>query len=142
MIGRRDGRNVKDLNIKWLRGHIGIVVQERALFDCSMAENIRYAKAADATDPEVQQLLEDSVKENCEGLMVKTLEVDAKLTSDSERGRPRCSPRSPILPYFVQLYNKGVMGITKQNFLDSQNARRRLRPPIAKLTTDSEQGRP
>ena len=54
MIGRRDGRNVKDLNIKWLRGHIGIVGQEPALFDCSITENIRYAKA-DATDQEVQE---------------------------------------------------------------------------------------
>ena len=46
------------------------------------------------------------------------------------------------MPYFVQVYNKEEKGITIQNFLDSQNARRRLRPPIAKLTTDSERGRP
>merc|ERR1719150_3237756 len=37
-----------------------------------------FAKSGDPeTMEEVQELLEDSVKENCEGLMVKTLDVDA-----------------------------------------------------------------
>ena len=37
-----------------------------------------FAKSADPdTMEEVQELLEESVKENCEGLMVKTLDVDA-----------------------------------------------------------------
>jgi len=37
-----------------------------------------FAKSADPDSmDQVQELLEDSVKENCEGLMVKTLEVDA-----------------------------------------------------------------
>ena len=54
-----DGRNVKELNIKWLRSHIGIVGQEPALFDCSIAENIRYAKPS-ATDEEIQQACKDA----------------------------------------------------------------------------------
>merc|ERR1712088_1092680 len=38
-----------------------------------------FAKSGDPeTMEEVQELLGDSVKENCEGLMVKTLDVDAK----------------------------------------------------------------
>ena len=37
-----DGRNVKDLNINWLRSQIGIVSQEPVLFDTSIAENIAY----------------------------------------------------------------------------------------------------
>lgn len=49
-----DGNDVKDLNLKWLREHIGVVGQEPALFDCSIAENIRYAKR-DATDDEIQR---------------------------------------------------------------------------------------
>ena len=49
-----DDRNVKDLNVKWLRSHIGVVGQEPALFDCSIEENIRFAKP-DATDVEIQQ---------------------------------------------------------------------------------------
>uniref|UniRef100_A0A3B4BAP2 Uncharacterized protein n=1 Tax=Periophthalmus magnuspinnatus TaxID=409849 RepID=A0A3B4BAP2_9GOBI len=37
-----DERNVKQLNIHWLRSQIGIVSQEPVLFDCSLAENIAY----------------------------------------------------------------------------------------------------
>uniref|UniRef100_A0A8D3DCN0 ABC-type xenobiotic transporter n=1 Tax=Scophthalmus maximus TaxID=52904 RepID=A0A8D3DCN0_SCOMX len=37
-----DSVNVKDLNIHWLRSHIGIVSQEPLLFDCTLAENIAY----------------------------------------------------------------------------------------------------
>ena len=54
-----DGRDIKDLNLRWLRSHIGIVGQEPALFDCSIAENIRYAKLG-ATDQEIQQACKDA----------------------------------------------------------------------------------
>ena len=54
-----DGRNIRDLNIRWLRSHIGIVGQEPALFDCSIAENIRYAKPG-ATDDEIKQACLDA----------------------------------------------------------------------------------
>ncbi|XP_049586739.1 ATP-dependent translocase ABCB1 isoform X4 [Syngnathus scovelli] len=37
-----DSKNVKDLNIHWLRSQVGIVSQEPVLFDCSLAENIAY----------------------------------------------------------------------------------------------------
>ncbi|CAL8247209.1 unnamed protein product [Lota lota] len=37
-----DNRDVKMLNIHWLRAQIGIVSQEPVLFDCSLAENIAY----------------------------------------------------------------------------------------------------
>lgn len=37
-----DKRDVKELNIHWLRSQIGIVSQEPVLFDCSLAENIAY----------------------------------------------------------------------------------------------------
>ena len=37
-----DGNVVTGLNIRWLRSQIGIVSQEPVLFDCSIAENIRY----------------------------------------------------------------------------------------------------
>ena len=54
-----DGRDIKDLNLRWLRSHIGIVGQEPELFDCSIAENIRYAKPG-ATDQEIQQACKDA----------------------------------------------------------------------------------
>uniref|UniRef100_A0AAQ5ZCV0 ATP-binding cassette, sub-family B (MDR/TAP), member 4 n=1 Tax=Amphiprion ocellaris TaxID=80972 RepID=A0AAQ5ZCV0_AMPOC len=37
-----DNMNAKQLNIHWLRSHIGIVSQEPILFDCTLAENIAY----------------------------------------------------------------------------------------------------
>ncbi|XP_063268876.1 ATP-dependent translocase ABCB1 [Prinia subflava] len=37
-----DGKNAKELNIQWLRAHIGIVSQEPILFDFTIAENIAY----------------------------------------------------------------------------------------------------
>jgi len=39
-----DGKDLKDLNVGWLRDHIGVVGQEPVLFDCSIKENICYAK--------------------------------------------------------------------------------------------------
>ena len=68
-----DGRNVKELNIKWLRSHIGIVGQEPALFDCSIAENIRYAKPS-ATDEEIQQACKDANAYNFIKNLPKVLE--------------------------------------------------------------------
>uniref|UniRef100_A0A8C5LGJ7 ATP-binding cassette, sub-family B member 1A n=1 Tax=Jaculus jaculus TaxID=51337 RepID=A0A8C5LGJ7_JACJA len=37
-----DGKEVKQLNVQWLRAHLGIVSQEPILFDCSISENIAY----------------------------------------------------------------------------------------------------
>uniref|UniRef100_A0A8C9QQL5 ATP binding cassette subfamily B member 1 n=1 Tax=Spermophilus dauricus TaxID=99837 RepID=A0A8C9QQL5_SPEDA len=37
-----DGKDVKQLNVQWLRAHLGIVSQEPILFDCSIGENIAY----------------------------------------------------------------------------------------------------
>ena len=33
---------MRDINVKWLRQHIGIVSQEPILFGTTIAENIRY----------------------------------------------------------------------------------------------------
>ncbi|XP_059113261.1 multidrug resistance protein 2 isoform X1 [Peromyscus eremicus] len=37
-----DGKEIKQLNVQWLRAHLGIVSQEPILFDRSIAENIAY----------------------------------------------------------------------------------------------------
>ena len=37
-----DGKDIRDLNIHWLRKHIGVVSQEPILFDTSILENIQY----------------------------------------------------------------------------------------------------
>ena len=50
MIG---GYDVRELNIQWLRQHIGVVSQEPVLFATTIAENIRYGKE-DATQDEIE----------------------------------------------------------------------------------------
>merc|ERR1719483_1975780 len=47
-----DGVNIKELNIGWLRDHIGVVGQEPVLFDLSIKENIKLGKP-EATDDEI-----------------------------------------------------------------------------------------
>ena len=49
-----DGIDLRDLNIKWLRSHIGVVSQEPVLFATTIAENIRYGKE-DVTMDEIIQ---------------------------------------------------------------------------------------
>lgn len=39
-----DGHDIRSLNLKWLREHIGVVSQEPVLFGTTIAENIRYGK--------------------------------------------------------------------------------------------------
>ncbi|CAF1308683.1 unnamed protein product [Rotaria sordida] len=48
-----DGKDIKTLNVSWLRSHIGIVSQEPVLFTGSIEDNIRFGKL-NATDDEVQ----------------------------------------------------------------------------------------
>ena len=37
-----DGHDIRSLNLKWLRSHIGVVSQEPVLFGTTIAENIGY----------------------------------------------------------------------------------------------------
>ncbi|PIC53006.1 hypothetical protein B9Z55_002881 [Caenorhabditis nigoni] len=49
-----DGRDLKELNVEWLRGQvIGLISQEPVLFATSVEEDIRYGRP-DATDQEVR----------------------------------------------------------------------------------------
>ena len=46
--------NLNEFNIRWLRSKIGIVSQEPVLFNCSIADNIRYgANFRDVSDEEI-----------------------------------------------------------------------------------------
>ncbi|UJR08519.1 hypothetical protein I4U23_012782 [Adineta vaga] len=47
-----DGRDIRSLNLRWLRSNIGIVSQEPVLFFGTIEDNIRFGKP-DATDEEV-----------------------------------------------------------------------------------------
>lgn len=37
-----DGNNIKELDLTWLRSHIGVVGQEPSLFEATIAENIKF----------------------------------------------------------------------------------------------------
>ncbi|XP_068702225.1 ATP-dependent translocase ABCB1-like [Montipora foliosa] len=52
-----DGHDIRSLNLKWLRQHIGVVSQEPVLFDTTIAENIRYGK-----DGVTQEQIENATK--------------------------------------------------------------------------------
>jgi len=49
-----DGRDIRTLNLRWLRSSLGLVSQEPVLFARSIIDNIRFGKE-DATLQEVQQ---------------------------------------------------------------------------------------
>jgi ABC-type multidrug transport system fused ATPase/permease subunit len=49
-----DGVNVKELNVGWLRSHIGVVGQEPVLFATTIRENIRYGRQ-NATQHEIEE---------------------------------------------------------------------------------------
>lgn len=49
-----EGRDLKDINIGYLRDCCGLVSQEPTLFNTTIAENIKYGKP-DATDEEMYE---------------------------------------------------------------------------------------
>ncbi|KAM5255812.1 ATP-dependent translocase ABCB1 [Ctenodactylus gundi] len=55
-----DGKEIKQLNVPWLRAHLGIVSQEPVLFDCSIRENIAYGDNSRAVS---QEEIERAAKE-------------------------------------------------------------------------------
>ncbi len=48
-----DGHDIRDINVKWLRQHIGVVSQEPVLFDGSISDNIRFGRE-EATEAEIE----------------------------------------------------------------------------------------
>lgn len=69
---RVDGRDVRDLELKKLRGRIGVVPQHAVLFKGTIRDNIKWGKQ-DATDEEIRQALSiaqaaDVVESKGEGL--------------------------------------------------------------------------
>jgi len=54
-----DGVNVKDMDLNYLRGNIGVVTQESYLFNASVRENLLFAKP-DATDEEIISACRDA----------------------------------------------------------------------------------
>ena len=49
-----DGRDIKELNLNWLRKNIGVVNQEPVLFETTIGENIRIGKE-DASQDDIEE---------------------------------------------------------------------------------------
>ncbi|XP_004537388.1 multidrug resistance protein homolog 49 [Ceratitis capitata] len=64
---RLDGRDLRELNVSWLRSQIGVVGQEPVLFGTTIAENIRYGKPS-ATQEEIEKAARMA---NCHDFIVK-----------------------------------------------------------------------
>ncbi|XP_070567625.1 ATP-dependent translocase ABCB1-like isoform X2 [Ptychodera flava] len=54
-----DGKDVKDMNVNWLREHIGVVSQEPVLFGTTIADNIRYGRE-DVTQAEIEKACKEA----------------------------------------------------------------------------------
>ena len=49
-----NGNDTKEMNVAWLREHIGVVSQEPVLFATTIAENIRYGRDG-VSDEEIER---------------------------------------------------------------------------------------
>ncbi|KAI9208122.1 P-loop containing nucleoside triphosphate hydrolase protein, partial [Polychytrium aggregatum] len=63
-----DGNNLKDLNVSWLRQHIGIVGQEPVLFNTSIKQNILMGAIEEVTE---SQLINACKMANCHAFITK-----------------------------------------------------------------------
>ncbi|KAJ7270236.1 multidrug resistance protein 1 [Mycena rebaudengoi] len=61
-----DGVDVRELNVKYLRSHIGLVSQEPVLFNANVRDNVAYgllnSKYADASDAEKFELIQEACR--------------------------------------------------------------------------------
>ena len=57
-----DGHNIKDYNVQWLRGQIGVVSQEPVLFNMSIRKNLLMGAMRNVTDEEI---VDACKKANC-----------------------------------------------------------------------------
>ena len=66
-----DGHDIKTLNVRWLRGQLGLVGQEPVLFQGTVAQNIAYGKQTAATQEEIEAAAK---KANAHGFITENLQ--------------------------------------------------------------------
>ena len=69
------GKNLKSLDLYWLRNQIGIVSQEPILFDYSIRENIAYGE--NFRDVSMEEITEAAKKANIHDFIAKLPSVRA-----------------------------------------------------------------
>jgi ATP-binding cassette subfamily B (MDR/TAP) protein 1 len=73
---RLSDKNLKDLNLFWLRSKIGIVSQEPILFDATIAENIAYGD--NSRQVTMEEIIFAAKKANIHDFIVKLPNVSNK----------------------------------------------------------------
>jgi ATP-binding cassette, subfamily B (MDR/TAP), member 1 len=66
-----DGRDVKTLNLAWLRKQIGVVSQEPVLFATSIEDNIRFGNP----DSTLEEIISAAKEADADGFINKLPEV-------------------------------------------------------------------
>ena len=78
-----DEMDVKKLNIQWLRYQMGLVSQEPVLFDCSIADNIRYGdNFREVSDEEVEAAAKSA---NIHNFIITLPQVSDSLKNNFDR---------------------------------------------------------
>lgn len=80
-----DGRDSSGINVSFLRAKIGIVSQEPVLFDCSIAENIKYGDNMRNID--MNEVISAAKKAQLHDFVMSLPEVDSGRDVDSRGGR-------------------------------------------------------
>ena len=93
-----DGHDIKDINVKWLRQHIGVVSQEPVLFDGSISDNIRLGHEG-ATQADIEEAAKMS---NAHNFIMKFPDVsycsqgnvDRSIVAGKFRDKTHCREKS------------------------------------------------
>lgn len=104
-----DGIDVSELNVQWLRSHIGVVGQEPVLFDTTIRENIRYGN--DSVTEE--EMIKAAKEANAHDFISKLPEVSAASPEPFLVFRPR---PLPARNYAVLLVVLGASSIDSASF--------------------------
>lgn len=107
-VVKLDGRDLKTLNIKWLRSQIGLVSQEPTLFATNIFENVAHGLIGTvyetASREEKMKLIKEAcIKANADGFISKLPE--GYDTMVGERGFLLSGGQKRKSPYFGKIYS-------------------------------------
>lgn len=72
-----DGHDTRRVNVQFLRSKIGIVSQEPVLFDCSIADNIRYGN--NTREISMEKVIEAAKKAQLHDFVISLPEVSISI---------------------------------------------------------------
>ena len=78
-----DGRDIKTLNINWLRSKIGLVSQEPILFNMSIYDNVCYGDVT-RTDIPISEVMEMCRQSNIQPRIENLPEVNSSIAYENK----------------------------------------------------------